>query len=115
MKKIKYTIFLVSSIVLSACSSNNVNKDIYYWGNYSDVIYHYYNEPGDFGKQEESLNQIIAEASKHQKMVAPGVYGHLALVLLKQGKQSEAQTAMKKEQELHPESTTLMQYLQRKK
>ncbi|MFK5041980.1 DUF4810 domain-containing protein, partial [Glaesserella parasuis] len=76
---------------------------------------HYYNEPGDFGKQEESLNQIIAEASKHQKMVAPGVYGHLALVLLKQGKQSEAQTAMKKEQELHPESTTLMQYLQRKK
>ncbi|WP_131269971.1 DUF4810 domain-containing protein, partial [Glaesserella parasuis] len=47
--------------------------------------------------------------------VAPGVYGHLALVLLKQGKQAEAQTAMKKEQELHPESTTLMQYLQRKK
>ncbi|EEF15794.1 hypothetical protein AM202_0403 [Actinobacillus minor 202] len=115
MKKIKYIIFLVSTAILSACSSNNTNKDLYYWGNYSDVVYHYYNEPGDFGKQEESLNQIIAEAATHKKTVAPGVYGHLALVLQKQGKQSEAQIALKKEQELHPESATFIQYLQRNK
>ncbi|EFM88417.1 hypothetical protein CYK57_00316 [Actinobacillus pleuropneumoniae] len=54
-------------------------------------------------------------AKDAQKPVAPGVYGHLGLVLLKQGKTAEAQNAFLQEQQLFPESKTFMQYLQRKK
>lgn len=114
MKKIKITALLLGVAVLTACSSGT-DSNLYYWGNYSDVIYSYYNEPNDFGKQEANLNQIIAEARERNKPVAPGVYGHLGLALLKQGKSAEAQAAFQQEQQLFPESKTFIQYLQRKK
>ncbi|WP_419843347.1 DUF4810 domain-containing protein [Actinobacillus pleuropneumoniae] len=115
MKKINIIMFALITVVLSACSSRSVDTNTYYWGNYSDLIYSYYNEPGDFTKQENGFNEIIKMAKDAQKPVAPSVYGHLGLVLLKQGKTAEAQNAFLQEQQLFPESKTFMQYLQRKK
>ncbi|GJH42298.1 DUF4810 domain-containing protein [Pasteurella canis] len=114
MKKVHFTVALLAIGLLAACSSPQ-NHDLYYWGNYSDVVYSYYNEEGDLSKQEEALNQIIAQAKEQNKLIAPGVYGHLGLVLLKQGKPADANMAFQEEQRLYPESTTFMQYLQRKK
>lgn len=113
MKKFKFLGLILSSVWLSACVTQD--HHLYYWGNYSDVVYDYYNEQGDFSKQEDALRKIIAEAKEKNKPVAPGVHGHLALVLFKQGKDAEAQLALQEEQRLHPESATFMQYLQRKK
>lgn len=109
----KWLAAALCSGLLAACSAPDNN--IYYWGNYSDVVYSYYNEPGDFAKQEDTLNKIIDEAKQRGKPVAPGIYGHLGLVLLKQGKQPQAMVAFQEEQRLFPESQTFMQYLQRKK
>ncbi|MFD1805022.1 DUF4810 domain-containing protein [Pasteurella oralis] len=114
MKKIYFVTVILSTVFLAACSSPK-KHDLYYWGNYSDVVYSHYNEEGDFAKQEEALNQIIAQAKEKNKPVAPGVYGHLGLALLKQGKQADASVAFQEEQRLYPESATFMQYLQRKK
>lgn len=114
MTKIKLLAVIFFTLYLTACSSNSP-KNIYSWGNYSDVIYSYYNEEGDFGKQQEMLNQIIAQAQEQKQIVAPGIYGHLGLILLKQGKQAEAKVAFQEEQRLYPESTVFMQYLQRNK
>ncbi|WGE71018.1 DUF4810 domain-containing protein [Actinobacillus equuli subsp. haemolyticus] len=114
MKKVNVITFALMAMILSACYSKSVNTQ-YYWGNYSDIIYSYYNEPNDFVKQENGFNEIIKMAKDANKPVAPGVYGHLGLVLLKQGKTAEAQNAFIQEQQLFPESKTFMQYLQRKK
>lgn len=115
MSKIK-TVTLASMVMfLAACSSKSADHHIYYWGNYSDVVYSYYNEPNDFAKQENQLNEIIKTAKEKNKAVAPGVYGHLGLALLKQGKMPEAQAAFQQEQQLFPESKKFIQYLQRKK
>lgn len=111
MKKLIFA--MVGSLLFVACSAPD--NHLYYWGNYSDVVYSYYNEAGDFSKQEEALNQIITQAKERNKPVAPGVYGHLGLVLVKQGKHSEAMMAFQEEQRLHPESNIFIQYLQRKK
>lgn len=112
MKKRYGSMMALAVFLLAACSSSN---QLYYWGDYSDVVYAYYNEPGDFAKQENAINEIIAGAKKRGKTVAPGVYGHLGLLLSKQGKHAEAQMAFQQEQSLHPESTVFMQYLQRQK
>jgi len=114
MKKLHFTIAVFATVLLAACSSPK-DRNLYYWGGYSDVVYDYYNEEGDFAKQEDALKQIITQAKAHNKPVAPGVYAHLGLVLLKQGKQAEANMAFQEEQHLYPESTTFMQYLQRKR
>ncbi|MGX2970440.1 DUF4810 domain-containing protein [Ursidibacter sp. B-7004-1] len=111
MKLLKSFILLLMGSLLIACSQTDNN--IYYWGDYSDVVYSHYNEEGNFAKQEEALKQIITKAKEIGKPVAPGIYGHLGLVLLKQGKQAESQSALQEEQRLYPESSAFIQYLQR--
>ncbi|MGC7559239.1 DUF4810 domain-containing protein [Pasteurella sp. PK-2025] len=98
--------------VLTACHSP---QGLYYWGNYNDVIYHYYEKPGEFDKQEASLVKIIEKAKTLNKQVGPGIYGQLGLVQLKQGKAAEAQASFEQEQALYPESTAFIQFLQGKK
>ncbi|WP_244298097.1 DUF4810 domain-containing protein [Actinobacillus vicugnae] len=115
MNKIYAGVFVAITMMLAGCLSKSVDTDIYYWGNYSDVVYSYYNEPNDFAKQADSLNNIIQTAKEKNKPVAPGVYGHLGLALLKQGKTLEAQNAFQQEQQLFPESKVFMQHLQRKR
>lgn len=113
MNKLMKNILILSSIIFfTACSSQ---KSLYYWGNYPDTIYSYYNDNGDFTKQEKSLTDIIQNAQKDNKQVGPGVYGQLGLVYSKQGKMSEAQSAWQKELDLYPESERLIHFLQSKK
>lgn len=116
MKKLQLFVIFASIALLSACKmSPTKDTNLYYWGNYSDVVYAYYNQPGDYQKQEEDLRQIIAKAKEKGKQVAPGVYGHLGLLLLKQGKTSEAHSALQTEKSLYPENNAFIQFLQRKK
>lgn len=114
---IRTKISLIAFIVtfLSGCSSFNEPKKWFYWGDFSDVVYNYYNDEGNFSKQEQVINEIIMQAKQNNQKVGPGIYGHLGLILLKQGKQAEAKSAFQEEQRLYPESSTFMQYLQRKK
>lgn len=103
-------------LLLAACSNQKTgNRDLYYWGNYQDVVYNYYEEQGNWGEQESQLRQIIEDAKKVQKNVAPGVWGQLSLVLAKQGKQSEAQEALRQEQALFPEARQFADFLQKKR
>lgn len=116
MNSTKLTLLLLGSAVLTACSAGEESdSNLYHWGNYADTVYRYYNEPNDFGRQEADLQEIIAKAKGRNKPVAPGLYGHLGLVLLKQGKTAEAYAAFQQEQQLYPESKTFMQYLQHRK
>lgn len=113
MKKYYLAALTGSLLLLSACAPQQ--NSLYHWGDYDDIVYSHYNDEGNYSKQEENLQKIISQAQKTGKAIAPGIYGHLGLVLLKQGRQEEANKAFQEEQRLHPESQTFMQYLQRKK
>lgn len=112
MKFIRYIFVLGGISLLAACSSQD--NSLYYWGNYSDTVYAYYNQPGDLSKQEQALQEIVQQAQNSGKNVAPGIYGQLGLVALKQGKRAEANAAFQQEKALYPESATFIQYLQSK-
>ena len=114
-KYVKSAALLSATLLITACGSTNHNdRGLYYWGNYSDIIYSYYEQEGDYGKQEDALNQLIAGSQQSNKPLAPGIYGQLGLVLLKQGKRSDAQEAFRQEQALYPESAAFMQFLLKK-
>lgn len=112
---LKSAVLFGLAFLVSACSSGRADRSLYYWGDYSDVVYDYYEENGDYAKQEEALQQIIAAAQERGKPIAPGVYGHLGLVRLKQGKHAQAHDAFNQEQKLYPESTVFIRFLQKKK
>ena len=113
---LKCGVSICAVLLLSACGSNNRNDHgLYYWGNYTDVVYSYYEENGDYAKQEAALLQIIAGAKESGKQVGPGVYGQFGLVQLKQGKNGEARESFRQEQTLYPESGVFMQFLQKTK
>lgn len=114
MNKIKHVMVLCCSAFLVACSFSG-NYPLYYWGNYSYIVYDYYNGEGDLNKHEEALLNIIRRANDLDLQVAPGIYAHLGMVRLKLGRGAEAQAAFLQEQQLYPESERFIQYLQRKK
>lgn len=112
MKRLKQIALFSGVALITACSSQD--KSLYYWGDYSDSVYAYYNQSGDLAKQEQALQATIQQAQTSGKNVAPGIYGHLGLVLLKQGKRADANTAFQQEKALYPESAQFIQYLQSK-
>ncbi|MDU8923925.1 DUF4810 domain-containing protein [Pasteurellaceae bacterium LIM206] len=105
---------VVIPFILSACSNHSDNT-IYYWGNYDDVVYSYYNGNENYDEQSNMLMNIITQAKAKNKQVAPGVYGQLGLVKIKQGQLAQAREAFQQEQLLYPESTRFMQFLQKLK
>ncbi len=115
MKIMKLSAVVLFSAFLLACGSSHKDNSLYYWGNYQETLHAYYENNGDYAKQEEDIRKIIASAKESNKQVAPGIYAHLGLLLIKQGRVSEGNEALQQEQALYPESRQFMQFLQKAK
>ncbi|MDH2924257.1 hypothetical protein EV693_101112 [Nicoletella semolina] len=111
---LKKLIACTSLVLLAACGSRQDNS-LYYWGNYNDIVYSYYEDKNDLSEQEQNLRKIIEKAQEKNKLLAPGIYGHLGLLLAKQGRQSEAQLAFEQENTHFPEARQFIQFLQKVK
>lgn len=81
-------------------------QDIYYWGEYEQLIYDFYVEPGsaDPQMQIEKLTADIQKSESLGKRVAPGIYAHLGYLYAVQGKDSQSKAAFMEETTLYPES-----------
>lgn len=102
----------VSVWLLSGCASTASN-DIYYWGEYEQLIHDMYINPGkaDAVMQIEKLTADIQKAESTGKRVPPGLYAHLGLMYSSQGQAAQAEAALREEQKLYPESTKFIQGL----
>ena len=100
-----FLIFALS--VFSGCTTNT---DIYYWGNYEQLVYEMYAEPGDSDPmaQVETLTTDIELAEIEGKPVPPGVYAHLGMMHALAGNREEAMGAFNVEKKLYPESVVLI-------
>lgn len=98
---------LLSIFIMAGCATK---KDMYYWGEYEQLIHDAYIEPGsaDPATQIEKLNTDIQKAEAQGKRVAPGIYAHLGFLYAMEGKDSQSKAAFKQEQTLYPESSTLI-------
>jgi len=99
---------LVSMVVTAGCATN---KDLYYWGEYEQLIQNAYIKPGsaDTGTQIEKLTADIQKAAATGKRVPPGIYAHLGFLYAMEGKDSQSKAAFKQEEDLYPESRTLIE------
>ncbi len=104
-------IIIVSLLFLSGCVKPA--NDIYYWGEYEQLIHDMYVEPGkaDAVMQIEKLTADIQKAEGAGKPVPPGMYAHLGLMYAAQGKSAQGKAALLEEQKLYPESSTFVQGL----
>ncbi len=98
----------VSFVLSAGCATN---KDIYYWGEYEHLLQDAYMKPGaaDTGTQIEKLTADIQKAAAAGKKVPPGIYAHLGFLYALEGKDSQSKAAFKQEQDLYPESRTLIE------
>ena len=99
---------LLSIFLMAGCATN---KEIYYWGEYEQLIHDAYTKPGsaDPATQIEKLNADIQKTEAMGKRVAPGIYAHLGFLYAVEGKDSQSKAAFKQEQTLYPESNTFIE------
>ena len=102
----KITVLLSLVTALSSCVSNNK----YYWGDYENLIYTQYQEPGKATPefQIERMQADIQRARSQNKPMPPGFYAHLGTQYLQLGKAGEARQYFAAEKRMFPESSVLM-------
>lgn len=94
-------------MVFTGCATQR-----YYWGDYEKSLYKYYKNPGDLDSLTEKLADTIERGERKNK-VPPGIYAEYGYVLLVQRKAKEAIIYFDKEKENWPESTHLMNIMNR--
>lgn len=102
---------LLLAILVSGCVTPE--PPLYRWGNYEELIYNGYKNPGssdpvnDALALEEDLRRTEAEGMQ----IPPGVRIHLAYLYFEQGKTGEARTLLETERTRFPESTVFVDRL----
>ena len=106
---VKNTLVLaVVSLSLTGCAINT--PTLYHWGEYENLIYSMYIEPGsaDPTMQVEKLTTDIQRAADRGKNVAPGVYAHLGFMYALLGNVELSKAAFDEEKALFPESSVFI-------
>lgn len=95
---------LLALMFLSACVQQA--KPLYYWGDYENLLYSMYTEPGsaDPEMQIQKLTTDIQQAHAKDLPIAPGIHAHLGYMYVLQGNVDSAKAEFLKEKQLYPES-----------
>ncbi len=103
-------IILVLTVALLAAGCAETEAPLYRWGNYENLIYDMYVNPGkaEPGVQIAKLSEDIQRANAEGKRVPPGVHAHLGYMYYTQGNQGEALQEFALERELYPESAVFI-------
>jgi len=99
---------LIATLMLSGCATPN--KEMYYWGDYEQIIHDSYITPGspDTLTQIQKINTDIQQAENKGKKVPPGIYAHLAYLYALQGNNAKSKAAFLEEKTLFPEASVLI-------
>jgi len=106
----RFIILLAISLSVISCATK---KEMYYWGNYSDSLYACKKKPGveTLVKHKEALENIVAESTKREMRIPPGVCAELGYIYAAQNNSKRAIELFNMEKKTYPESTLLMDRL----
>lgn len=90
-------------LALPAC----VPQSQYYWGNYSEALYGYYEDPTRRPEYQAALVNIV-EAAGPQNRVPPGIYAEIGYLELQNGNKETARQYFERERTAWPESAVFM-------
>jgi len=104
---------LFLSLAVVALVTGCQSPDIYYWGNYENLVYITYAKPG---KATPEFQVQVMEADVHKaisanKPLPPGFHAHLGYLYYQLGKADLALQEFQKEKAQFPESAILMDRL----
>lgn len=106
--------FFVSLLaVLTACASQ---PSLYSWGQYENLVYNTYSEPGKVSPEMEieQMEKDLQKAHSQDKPVHPGFHAHMGYLYYQVGKADAARREFETEKARFPESSVLMdQFLAR--
>jgi hypothetical protein len=105
---IKKMILVLTLIFVTACAQN---KNIYYWGDYSDTLYATKKEQSAESKERHyrELLNIINNAESYEKKIPPGIYFELSMYESEKGNHDKANILLNQEYSLYPESKTYIE------
>lgn len=108
--KSRTALLFMAFTVMVGCGQK---KTMYHWGAYQGVIHDMYVSPGTMtaATQVIKLNEDISQAAANGQKVPPGLYAHLSMAYAAEGQTEKSTAALLKEQELFPESKTLIKTL----
>lgn len=102
-------------LLLAACAAATLvagcrSPDIYYWGNYQNIIYGMYAHPDKVPPevQIEKLEADIHKAASANKPLPPGFHAHLGYAYYQVGKLDLARQEFENEKKQFPESAVFM-------
>ncbi len=99
-------------VLMAGCAS----QQIYYWGQYEDLLYLQSNEPGKANPQYQiqKMEEDIEKAQSKNLPLPPGFYAHLGYQYLLAGNATKARAGFETEKRKFPESAVLMNRLTKK-
>ena len=111
--KLKMKKIMLSFIPLLFCFGCSTTKQMYYWGDYSDSLYHSKKEPGveSLAKHKEVLENIVEESENQNLRIPPGVCAELGYLYAVNNNTKKAVELFEMEKHIYPESTILMDRL----
>ncbi|WP_430010346.1 DUF4810 domain-containing protein [Methylophaga lonarensis] len=91
-------------LLLTGCAQQP--KQLYHWGDYENLLYIMYTEPGaaDPDMQIQKLTADIQQAHAKDLRIAPGIHAHLGYMYALKGNMASAKAEFIKEKQLYPES-----------
>ncbi len=98
----------MATVLLAGCVTPH--PPLYRWGEYEDIIYSGYKNPGssDPVTDGELLAADMARTEAEGKQVPPGVRIHLGYLYFEQGRTDEARALFEMEKQVFPESTVFV-------
>ncbi len=79
----------------------------YYWGNYSQALYNFYEDPTRRTDYQIALADLVEEAGT-DKRVPPGIFAEIGFMELQDGNAETARQYFERERAAWPESAVLM-------
>lgn len=99
----KILLGLSLALCLTGCANNDTT---YHWGNYEQVVYDMYKNPGEATADQQlvKLRQDIEIAASKGKPVPPGVFAHMGMLYASMGDSEQAKQSLNEELVRYPES-----------
>lgn len=104
---------IVSLMAVLFCFGCSAKKQMYYWGDYSDSLYHAKKAPcvESLAKHKEVLENIVEESKNRNLRIPPGVCAELGYLYAANNNTKKAIELFQMEKQIYPESTILMDRL----
>ena len=101
---------LLGLLLLAGCAPQ---QQMYYWGDYSDSLYHAKKNPcvESLAKHKEALENIVEESKNRNLRIPPGVCAELGYLYTANNNTKRAIELFQMEKQTYPESTILMERL----